>query len=152
MRLMIDAQIVVMPSATVVSQPPLRAVIWFVMAMHPNTVEAPIGSTSIITPVPSLPVVVVVVEEEEAPLPLTESHLLPLVFLQAGNIVHAGCKYTLYRLRSALTRKHSDNANGRILPVGVGASQTTTVQSCIAACQAQNFSVAGMEFSGMLVV
>ncbi|KAF9484627.1 copper radical oxidase [Pholiota conissans] len=40
-----------------------------------------------------------------------------------------------------------DNAFGRIFPVGLGGSPTTTVQSCIAQCIAQNFTIAGMEFA-----
>lgn len=41
----------------------------------------------------------------------------------------------------------SDNAHGRILQTQLPDSQTLTVESCIQACAAQNFTVAGIEFS-----
>jgi hypothetical protein len=41
---------------------------------------------------------------------------------------------------------HSDNAYGRILSYGTPASNTNTVTSCINACQAAGFTLAGMEF------
>jgi len=40
-----------------------------------------------------------------------------------------------------------DNAHGRILQTQLPDSQTLTVESCIQACAAQNFTVAGLEFS-----
>ncbi|KAF8621390.1 hypothetical protein AX15_007844 [Amanita polypyramis BW_CC] len=40
-----------------------------------------------------------------------------------------------------------DNAFGRALLVGLGGSPSNTVESCIAACQAQNYTIAGMEYS-----
>jgi hypothetical protein len=44
----------------------------------------------------------------------------------------------------------SDNAfGGRILLTSVAGGASNTVQSCIAGCQSQNFTVAGTEYSGM---
>ena len=40
-----------------------------------------------------------------------------------------------------------DNANGRILINGQPASNTMTVEKCVAACQTAGYSVAGMEYS-----
>lgn len=40
-----------------------------------------------------------------------------------------------------------DNANGRILNVQKPDSQTLTIESCVAACVASGYKVAGMEFS-----
>ncbi|KAF8623873.1 hypothetical protein AX17_007275 [Amanita inopinata Kibby_2008] len=40
-----------------------------------------------------------------------------------------------------------DLAHGRILPVTIPGSPSNTVESCIAACQGQNYTVAGMEYS-----
>ncbi|KAJ7583869.1 hypothetical protein C8J56DRAFT_1054387 [Mycena floridula] len=40
-----------------------------------------------------------------------------------------------------------DNANGRVFEVSITPSPSTTVESCIASCSAQNFTVAGLEFS-----
>uniref|UniRef100_A0A8H7XRB3 WSC domain-containing protein n=1 Tax=Psilocybe cubensis TaxID=181762 RepID=A0A8H7XRB3_PSICU len=40
-----------------------------------------------------------------------------------------------------------DNAHGRAFVFQAPGSQTNTIQSCIAQCQAQNFTVAGTEFS-----
>ncbi|RDB22030.1 hypothetical protein Hypma_011026 [Hypsizygus marmoreus] len=39
-----------------------------------------------------------------------------------------------------------DNAFGRIFPTAIGPSDTNTVQTCIASCSAQNYTLAGMEF------
>ncbi|SJL08884.1 related to glyoxal oxidase precursor [Armillaria ostoyae] len=39
-----------------------------------------------------------------------------------------------------------DNAHGRIFETEIGVNTNQTVQSCIASCIAQNFTVAGMEF------
>ncbi|PFH53643.1 copper radical oxidase [Amanita thiersii Skay4041] len=39
-----------------------------------------------------------------------------------------------------------DNAFGRIMPVGIPANQQNTIQTCIGACQAQNYTLAGTEF------
>ncbi|KAG2002470.1 hypothetical protein CC2G_004661 [Coprinopsis cinerea AmutBmut pab1-1] len=39
-----------------------------------------------------------------------------------------------------------DNANGRVFTHGMGTSPTQTVQTCIAACQTANFTLAGIEF------
>ncbi len=41
---------------------------------------------------------------------------------------------------------YSDNAHGRIFETEIGVNTNQTVQSCIASCIAQNFTVAGMEF------
>lgn len=44
----------------------------------------------------------------------------------------------------------SDNAfGGRVLLTSVGGGTGNTIQSCIAGCQSQNFTVAGTEYSGM---
>ena len=40
-----------------------------------------------------------------------------------------------------------DNANGRILNVQKPDSQTLTIESCVAACVASGYTVAGMEYS-----
>ncbi|KAG7087310.1 hypothetical protein E1B28_013287 [Marasmius oreades] len=40
-----------------------------------------------------------------------------------------------------------DNAHGRIFETEIGPSPTNTIQSCIAACSAKNFTVAGSEFA-----
>ncbi|KDR73047.1 hypothetical protein GALMADRAFT_142740 [Galerina marginata CBS 339.88] len=40
-----------------------------------------------------------------------------------------------------------DNAHGRIFDFQLPGSQTNTIQSCIAQCQANNFTIAGSEFS-----
>ena len=51
---------------------------------------------------------------------------------------------------SQLTYLCSDNAfGGRILLTSLGGGASNTVQSCIASCQSQNFTVAGTEYSGM---
>jgi hypothetical protein len=42
---------------------------------------------------------------------------------------------------------YSDNANGRILSNGQPASNTLTVESCIATCSRLGFSIAGMQYS-----
>ena len=42
----------------------------------------------------------------------------------------------------------SDNANGRIMGSGNLGSASNTVESCIAACTANNFTLAGMEYGG----
>ncbi len=39
-----------------------------------------------------------------------------------------------------------DNAHGRILQTELPDNQTLTVQSCIASCSSQNFTLAGLEF------
>jgi hypothetical protein len=50
-----------------------------------------------------------------------------------------------------LTRLCSDIAfGGRVLLTSLAGGTTNTVQSCIAGCQSQNFTLAGTEFSGML--
>lgn len=41
----------------------------------------------------------------------------------------------------------SDNAHGRILETEFTDSPTMTVETCVQACNAQNFTVAGLEFS-----
>lgn len=42
---------------------------------------------------------------------------------------------------------NSDNAHGRILQTQLPDSQTMTVETCVQACAAQNFTVAGLEFA-----
>jgi hypothetical protein len=47
---------------------------------------------------------------------------------------------------------YSDNANGRIFPFnGVGGAQNT-IQSCIASCAQNNYTLAGTEFAGKLLL
>ena len=41
----------------------------------------------------------------------------------------------------------SDNAHGRVFPVGHGGAPDRTVQSCIALCQADGYSLAGIEYA-----
>ena len=42
----------------------------------------------------------------------------------------------------------SDNAFGRIFQTELPDNQNLTVESCVASCNSQNFTLAGMEFSG----
>lgn len=42
---------------------------------------------------------------------------------------------------------HSDGAHGRILDYAVGGTTTNTIQSCIAACAAKGYTIAGTEYS-----
>jgi len=42
---------------------------------------------------------------------------------------------------------HSDGAHGRILDYAVGGSATNTIQSCISACAAKGYTIAGTEYS-----
>jgi len=49
-----------------------------------------------------------------------------------------------------LTRLGSDIAfGGRVLLTSLAGGRSNTVQSCIAGCQSQGFTVAGTEYSGM---
>ena len=72
-----------------------------------------------------------------------------LVFLNHGRIMHAGCKrYTVFPDQIGLIVCYSDNAFGRIFEFEVpGDLSNLTVESCIAACAAQNYTIAGMEFA-----
>jgi hypothetical protein len=51
-----------------------------------------------------------------------------------------------------LTYSLSDTAFGRVLLTAVASSPSNTLESCIAACQSQNFTVAGTEYSGMISI
>lgn len=47
---------------------------------------------------------------------------------------------------------HSDNGFGRIIELEAFDQPNTTVDSCVDSCQAQNFSLAGLEFSVSLFI
>lgn len=46
---------------------------------------------------------------------------------------------------------HRDNAHGRIFNVGLGGSATNTIESCVSACAAQGYTIAGTEYAGQFV-
>lgn len=74
-------------------------------------------------------------------------HLSLLVFRPLGRTQDAGCWCHFYFLVMLANFLFSDNAHGRIFDINLPGSQTNTIESCIAACDAQNYTVAGTEFS-----
>lgn len=51
-------------------------------------------------------------------------------------------------LTTAVPFQHSDAAFGRVMSTELPDNQNVTVESCVASCSSQNFTLAGLEFSG----
>ena len=69
-------------------------------------------------------------------------------FQEIGLTMRAGCRFFLLLGLSCLAHGlYSDNVTGRIIDGNDFGGPNNTVDTCVATCQANNFTVAGMEYA-----
>ena len=76
------------------------------------------------------------------------SSLNLLVCRRVGHTTLAGCKFflTLGKINPKTGNGLRDNAHGRVFQTELPDNQALTIESCIASCTSQNFTLAGAEY------
>jgi hypothetical protein len=71
-----------------------------------------------------------------------------LVCRRAGHTTLAGCKFFLVlgKIYPNTANGFRDNAHGRVFQTELPDNQALTIESCIASCASQNFTLAGAEY------
>jgi hypothetical protein len=71
-----------------------------------------------------------------------------LVCRRAGHTTLAGCKFFLVlgKIDPKTGNGLRDNANGRVFQTELPDNQALTIESCIASCASQDFTLAGAEY------
>lgn len=87
-------------------------------------------------------------EEEEAVVVSQLSSLNLLVCRRVGHTTLAGCKFflALGKINPKTGNGFRDNAHGRVFQTELPDNQALTIESCIASCTSQNFTLAGAEY------
>ena len=130
---------------TVEPRPHPQTVTWFAPVTVQRSAAVQTGSTYITTLARTFPLIQTLLPHLRGEVMCFRSRL---VSQPLGTIQRATCKLQESRLFYVIVKHaYSDNAFGRVLEYTQDSSNNMTVEACVATCQSQNFTLAGLEYT-----